>query len=138
MIVTFFFYDKNYGLNKHLAFSRDIKHCNVVTYDGSDFVLTYFNHKGIINKVIKQDQMSDIINKKISLDKHVSAIVSVWVETRKKRMWSPLILRTCNEISRLVSGVAMGPTFNAKHLYNKLNKLDKKRNFIIDYSWRRT
>lgn len=45
--------------------------------------------------------------------------------------WKPLMIPTCNEFTRLITGVDIGFTFNPIHLFKKLLKYDSIRNYHI-------
>jgi hypothetical protein len=136
MIATFVFYNKASGPQACLGFSREFKHCNVLTYDGDHTVMIEFVKQGIMPRVYKTNDIIDIC-KRMRMLKSVSAIVTVHIDGRPVTAWTPLWIKSCNELNRYVSGVDVGMTFNPKHLYKKLLKYDGSSNFKIDYHWRR-
>ncbi|MBX4189675.1 hypothetical protein KW791_00035 [Candidatus Parcubacteria bacterium] len=69
--------------------------------------------------------------------KELIAMVTVWIDKRARFPWKPWWVRSCNEFDRYVSGIDVGFTFNPRHLYAKLLKYDKVRNYEILQQWRR-
>jgi hypothetical protein len=138
MIAIFLFYNEAFGVQRKFTFSKDLKHCNILTYDGKDFILTWMDATGIRSKTMQINRIERFFEGLQKQMDNVSSIVSVLVDSRETKPWVPLVLNSCNEVCRLVSGIDIGPTLNAAHLHYTLHRLDKQRNFKIDYSWRRS
>ena len=136
LIAIFIFYSIASGAQACLSFSRDLKHCNVVTFDGVDWIVLDFDRSGLITKRCKVSSGSRFVEL-LKINQDVSAVISVQVNARTSFTWSPWWVRSCNEVCRYASGVDIGWTFNPTSLYNKLLKYDKKRNFEVLSAWRR-
>lgn len=68
----------------------------------------------------------------------LTALICVYVEQKViSKIWSPLMIRSCNEVLRPLSSVDIGFTFNPYHLYTKLLKYQYSRNYEILRHWRR-
>lgn len=136
IIAVFIFYSKAQGAQAKLAFSEEFKHCNIITFDGKDWIMLDFDRTGLLTRKINcKDGQSLIRNLPIVPD--ISAIISVSIKERKKVMWKPFWVRSCNEICRYASGIDVGFTFNPVHLYSKLIKYRGKRNYEMLSAWRR-
>lgn len=68
----------------------------------------------------------------------LSSIISTFINCRAKRKWNPLSINSCNEVSRRISGIDLPITFNVATLYYYLIYFNGKREYDIDYIWRRT
>lgn len=135
MICFFCFYNVSTGIQARLAFSEEFKHCNIVTFDGEEWIATEFDLTGIHMRQIEAYKSSSLIRGL----KYISSLIGlVVVEVGEKASipWKPYIVRSCNELDRYISGVDVGFTFNPKHLYNKLLKYHGT-NYEILYHWRR-
>lgn len=53
------------------------------------------------------------------------------IDRPTSREWFPLTVQSCNEFARFLTGVDIGFTINPLHLYKKLLKYDRKRNYHI-------
>lgn len=137
LLAIFIFYSVANGIQSNLAFSKEFKHCNVATFDGSDWVLVDFDHTGLLTRLIKCKDGAELI-KRLPIIKEVSATMSVNISQRVKKIWTPWWVRSCNEISRYSTGVDIGFTFNPAHLHSKLLKYNGKRNYQILSQWRRS
>lgn len=135
MICIFCFYNVSSGIQAKLAFSEEFKHCNIITFDGSHWLITEFDLQGIHIRGVKVFSSSSLLRGLKFIDSLVSMIV-VDVGERAKISWKPYFVRSCNELDRYISGVDIGFTFNPKHLYNKLLRNDGT-NYEILYHWRR-
>lgn len=135
MICVFCFYKISSGIQAKLAFSKEFKHCNVITFDGDIWIASEFDTTGIHNKKIKVYTGASLLRGLKYIDSLIGLIV-VSVGQRAKTIWKPYIVRSCNEFDRYIAGVDIGFTFNPKHLYNKLLKYDGI-NYDILYHWRR-
>lgn len=137
MIAIFIFYDKAFGLKQMLSFSKDLKHCDVVTYDGKDFIMTYSYHGGVRSKKIYSKNSDQLIKTLKKSMPNISAIVSVEIDIDENKMFSPIFINSCNEIARIHGEVKVGMSFNPAHLYYLLHKKDGERNFVIRNTWRK-
>jgi hypothetical protein len=137
MIAIFLFYNVSSGPQAKLAFSKEFRHCNVITYDGKDWVLVEFDLTGLYTSVLKVTKGESLI-RNLRIMKSLIAQIVVEINTRHPVRWKPWWVRSCNELDRYVTGVNIGLTFNPRHLYNKLIKYSGKRNFQILETWRRT
>src|ERR1700733_4908354 len=121
MIAVFIFYSKANGIQSKLAFSKEFKHCNIITFEGSDWILLDFDRTGLLTRRVKcQNGESLVRNLRILQD--ISAIITLDIGERVKIAWKPCWVRSCNEICRYASGADIGFTFNPLHLYRKLLK----------------
>jgi hypothetical protein len=136
MIEIFLFYDKANGVQEKFTFSKDFKHCNLLTCDGEYSFLTWLDGTGINRREVKYGHKVKFMNR-IKKNPDLSAMIVVWVEDRVEKKWFPFMLRSCNEVCRLSSSVDIGVTLNSAHLHHKLLRLNGQRNFTIDYAWRR-
>lgn len=136
MNVIFVFYDSSHGKQAKLAFSKDLKHCNVLVKDNAHWLMLMFERDGLHMRCIAGYDLKAITRNLPKL-KHVSAIISLDIEQRKRFTWSPWWARSCNEVSRYGAGVDIGFTYNPRHLYNKLLKYNGRRNYKIISHWRR-
>lgn len=135
-IAIFIFYNIASGVQAALSFSKTFKHCNVVTYDGKDWILVDFDRTGMLMRCIKCHDGSQFV-RSLRLLKEVISVISVNISKRHSVCWKPWWVRSCNEICRYVSGINLGFTFNPMHFYTKLLKYDGKRNYEILSHWRR-
>jgi hypothetical protein len=67
----------------------------------------------------------------------LSSIIVTYVRNRKKKRWLPFTINSCNEVARNVSGVDIPLTLNVANLHCYLRLFDGKRNYVVDYKWRR-
>lgn len=137
LIAVFIFYDKASGAQARLAFSKEFKHCNIITFDGKDWIALDFDRTGLLTRKINCKDGETLL-RNLHVVKEITAIVSVNVTERVKVMWKPWWVRSCNEICRYSSGVDVGFTFNPIHLYWKLLKYTGRRNYEVLTHWRRT
>jgi hypothetical protein len=137
LLAVFIFYNVASGVQSRLAFSDEFKHCNIITCDGRDWVMLDFDRTGLLNRAI-HCKGGDTLLKSLPIIKEVTAIVTVCIKERAKFMWSPWWVRSCNEICRYAAGIDIGFTFNPIHLYYKLLKYRKGRNYEIISHWRRS
>ncbi len=136
MISIFLFYNIATGVQAKLAFNKNFKHCNIITYDGQSWVNVEFDATGFLTRVLDVSSGRCLIRGLKSIQSLIAMVV-VDVEVRKRVRWKPYIVRSCNEIDRYVSGVDIGLTFNPIHLYKKLLRYSGKRNYTIITHWRR-
>jgi hypothetical protein len=136
LIAVFIFYKIATGVQAKLAFHDDFKHCNCITFDGSDWIMLDFDHTGLLTRKIKCPNGSKLINS-LSIIQDVTAVVVVNVQNRHKSSWRPFWVRSCNEVCRYATGVNIGFTFNPVQLYRKLLNYRHKRNYEVLYAWRR-
>ena len=137
MIATFLFYDIAQGAQSILAFSKEFKHCGLVMFDGEHSCLYSYNKAGIKTQILKAANLNELINSMKRVTR-CTGIVSVEIIQPANIWWKPLMIRSCNEIARYLSGIDIGLTANPRHLYNKLLKYHGKRNYELLYAWRRS
>jgi hypothetical protein len=135
LIAIIIFYNKSEGPSARLAFSSEFRHCNTITYDGRDWIMTEFLPSGILTRVIHCQDGARLVDR-LQIIPEATAIISLSVDYRAKIRWFPWWVRSCNEVCRYVSGVDTGWTFNPCHLYKKLLKYDQRRNWIVLSHWR--
>ena|SRR5579862_514877 len=133
---VFVFYNKSHGKQSRLSFSKDLKHCNVIINEGKYWLMLMFERTGLHMRKIEGSDIQSLTRNLPKLQ-HVSALISVKIEQRKKFMWSPWWARSCNEVCRYGAGIDIGFTFNPTHLYHKLLKYKRRRNYDIISHWRR-
>lgn len=136
LLAIFIFYDISTGIQSSLSFSKEFKHCNIITYDGYNWVLLEFDKTGFITRVINAKSASSLL-RGLRVMKNVISLISIAISNRKAIAWKPLWVRSCNEMCRYASGIDVGFTFNPIHLYYKLLKYNSKRNYKILTHWRR-
>ncbi len=136
MIAIFLFYNMSSGKQARLAFSKDFKHCNIITFDGEYWINYELDSYGIHTKVLETKDGVALL-RGLKIIKPLLSTITVWINDPVKINWKPLWVKSCNEFDRYVSGVDIGFTWNPRHLYSKLIKYDKKRNFEILQLWRR-
>lgn len=135
MISIFCFYNKSAGPQAKLAFDKDFRHCNIITFDGDIYLAYEFDSFGLQTRRIYANKTTSLIRGLKYIDCLIALIV-VEVYERRKTSWKPYLVRSCNEIDRYISGINIGFTFNPKHLYNKLYKYNET-DYEILYDWRR-
>lgn len=135
MIALFLFYNKTNGFQSIFS-TKGIKHCNIICYDGQDFIMFALEEHGIGFRRIKAKSTLKIM-RNIKVIETLIGMIVVNVDEPKKIPWKPFWVRSCNELCRYVSGVDIGFTFNPTHLINKLLKYNNKRNYQILSSWSR-
>ena len=135
MICFFCFYNISTGIQAKLAFDKDFKHSNIITFDGEIYLCMDFDSHGIHIRQITAPNSAALIRGLKYVDCLIS-IVAVEIEERMTLLWKPYMVRSCNEIDRYISGIDIGFTFNPKHLYNKLLRYNGS-NYKILYHWRR-
>ncbi len=137
MICIFLFTSKSTEIPKLFTLSNEFQGCGLITYDGKDWINVDFGYEGIIIKTLNVPRETLLLRHLRAIE-NVSAIVKIELGYRNKSAWSPLWIKSCNELYRSISGIDIGFTFNPKHLYTKLMKYDGKRNYIITQFWRRS
>jgi hypothetical protein len=118
---------------------NEFKHCGVIVYDGNFYSIVEFNSYGIhLMSAFSESGFSvKWLDDLMKTNECISAYVICAVNKRIKNRWFPLWVKSCNEISREVTNVDIGFTFNPIHLYKKLLKYNGKRNYEILRAWRR-
>lgn len=137
LLAIFIFYNTSGGIQSSLSFSKEFKHCGIVTFDGNHWIATDFDETGLLTRYCTIKRGARFLE----LMKHqdnVSALISCQITERFKIKWKPFLARSCNEICRYVAGIDVGFTFNPIHLYKKLLKYDRRRNYEILSHWRRS
>lgn len=137
MICFFLFYNKSLGIQRHFAIGSELKHCDVICYDGESWICLQSSSRGVEYRLMDIKKVERMLNH-LAIIPELIEIIGVDVETRARFPWRPWWVRSCNEFCRYVSGVDIGFTLNPRHLCKKLLKYDGKRNFQIIYAWRRT
>jgi hypothetical protein len=137
MIAVFIFYKIANGIQSRLAFSKEFRHCNIITYDGDDWIMLDFDRTGLLTRKIYCMDGAQLI-RNLRVIKDVTAIVTIQLEERVKVSWKPWWVRSCNEICRYASGADIGWTFNPVHLYRKLLLYSGRRNYEVIAAWRRS
>lgn len=136
MIAVFLFYNIATGIQSRLAFSDEFKHCNIITFDGKDWISLDFDRGGLITRRVNCRSGAQLL-RNLRVMKNVSAIVSVSIDQRFNVSWKPWWVRSCNEICRYTAGIDLGFTFNPRHLYRKLLKYRHCKNYEMLSHWRR-
>jgi hypothetical protein len=136
LIAVFIFYQIATGVQARLAFSKEFKHCNIITFDGSDWIMLDFDRTGLLTRKIKCPDGESLV-RNLHVVQDVTAVISISIKDRKKTPWFPWWVRSCNEVCRYASGVDIGFTFNPTHLYWKLLKYKDRRNYEVLHAWRR-
>lgn len=135
MIAIYLFYDRGTGKPSFYT-TNGIKHCNVICFDGRDYIFFESQPQGIgFRRIVVKDTNSLLRN--IKRIQSLIGIICVYISERKNINWFPLWIRSCNEVCRYVSGVDTGLTLNPTHLIKKLLKYNNKRNYEILYQWSR-
>ncbi len=137
MIAFFLFYNHSAGIQSRLAFSKEFLHCSVIVCNDSEYIHTTFGGDGIVNRLIFPKGWKQLARLYPALVPTLSALVIVEIDKRHIKKWSPLWVKSCNEVCRYVSGIQIGFTFNPRHLYAKLIKYDSKLNYKILHAWTR-
>jgi hypothetical protein len=136
LIAVFIFYNISSGVQAKLAFSKEFRHCNIITYDGKDWIMLDFDRTGLLTRKVYCKDGESLL-KRLPMLKEISATISISVQDRVKTAWKPWWVRSCNEICRYASGADIGFTFNPSSLYKKLLKYTHKRNYEVLSHWRR-
>lgn len=134
-IAIFIFYNTASGWQKIFNFSREFQHCKLITYDGQHMVFHSLNAAGMHTEVLRDVDVEKVIDK-LKRIPEVSAVVAVNIAKRAAHIWKPLLLRSCNEHVRLVTGIDTGWTLNPKSLYRKLVTKHSKHYNLLTH-WRR-
>jgi hypothetical protein len=137
LIAIVVFYNKSQGPSQRLAFSTEFRHCNCITFDGDDWIMTEFLPSGLLTRRIGCPDGARLVDR-LRIIPEATAIVSLSIDPRARVKWFPWWARSCNEVVRYMTGVDTGFTFNPVSLYQKLIKFDGKRNFHILSHWRRS
>lgn len=136
MIAIYLFYNESSGGKPLLYTTKDIKHCNVICFDGRDYVIFECQKMGIgFRKINSRSTLSLMRN--IRRIKSLTHMYAVHIKEPHELKWFPFWIRSCNELCRFVSGIDLGLTLNPTHLIKKLLKYNNKRNYEILYQWSR-
>lgn len=136
MIAFFLFYNHGEGKLSRFSMSDEFRHCNVMTFDGSMWNLWTWTPRGI-NIRPAQVKSVDALFRTMRLMSSLTACIVVEIYKPHLFKFSPFGVHSCNELSRYVTGVDIGYTLTPKHLYKKLLKYGKIRNYTILKEWRR-
>ncbi len=86
---------------------------------------------------MKVTSLNDLLRHLRAIPELESTLTVMLKEGRAKTPWRPFYIRSCNEFARHASGVDIGFTFNPVHLYYKLKRYSKTRNYDLLHAWRR-
>lgn len=136
LIAVFIFYKISTGVQSRLAFSSQFRHCNIITFDGSDWIMLDFDKTGLLTRKVKCPNGASLL-RNLPVNQDIIAIVSVNVKERFKVSWKPFWVRSCNEVCRYAAGIDIGLTLNPRNLYKKLLKYRHSRNYEMLSHWRR-
>lgn len=136
MIAIFLFYSIANGKQSRMAFSKEFRHCNIITFDGAHWVQHDLDSYGIHTRVLKITNSPALLRALRSM-KFLTAMIIVSIDKRARTVWKPFWVRSCNEFNRQTSGIDVGLTLNPSHLYRNLLKYDKRRNYEVLGQWRR-
>lgn len=136
MIAIFLFYDEGRGKQRIFTRGSAFKHCDIIIYDGDVTIAVQAQPEGIGLRRINSTNIVSIM-RNLKIIPSLIAMVCVEVMQRKKLKWFPLQIKSCNELCRIMSGIDVGVTFNPIHLYNKLIKFSKLKNYDLLYLWNR-
>ncbi len=136
MIAIFIFYDFAAGKQARLAFSDTFKHCTLLMYDGETWIFSEMTTTGFLNRTFRGVPEATRLLRRLRIIKEVTCTITCDIPVRKRRMWLPFLVRTCNEHIRYTSGIDIGWSFNPWHLHRKLLQNKRKNYEILDY-WRR-
>lgn len=137
MIAIYCFYNISNGIQSRLAFSKEFKHCNIITFDGDYWINYELDCYGVHTKVLQVKDGAKLL-RSLRILKPLIATVTVFVDYPVKVTWKPFWVRSCNEFTRYVGGVDIGLTLNPMHLYKKLLQYGEASNYQILNAWRRT
>lgn len=124
------------GVQSNLSFSKEFRHCNVIAYEGDNWVLFELDNYGINHRVVKVTTDESLYRALKTMD-NITCIITAYVSERNRMPWKPWYVRSCNEFCRYVSAINIGFTFNPRHLYSKLLKHNKLTNYEIVQFWRK-
>jgi hypothetical protein len=136
MIAIFLFYNKALGKQTKWIINKEFVHCHVMINNGDGFILFELTSNGIDCHVVPAKKPMTIIRNVKRMDSLVASIC-IWRSKSPKMHWRPLMIRSCNEFSRLIAGVDIGFTYEPLHLYNKLLKYHNQTNYEVLDAWRR-
>lgn len=137
MIAIFLFYNQAQGKQTKWILDKEFLHCNVMLNKGDGYISLEMRTNGIDHHLVPARKPMTII-RNVQRLQSVIAVICVWKKESPKVKWRPLGIRSCNEFCRFATGVDCGFTFNPVHLYKKLLKYDRKRNYEVLYTWRRS
>lgn len=137
MIAIILFYNHSTGIQRWLSFSEEFSHCNIITYDGADWINIECDSTGILTRCLEVPSLKALL-RGLKTIKTLTAYIVVDINKRKHMSWKPMWVRSCNELDRYISGVDVGFTINPVHLYKKLIRYDCRRNYEILTHWRRS
>ena len=134
MIATFIFSNKSTGILSKLS-NKEFKHVNLSLYDGKHHYQISYTKYGIELKLLKHrpKKAFDIYKRQHS----TTAVISIDLNQPVINKWRPLLIQSCNELSRKFSKINLPFSLSPRGLYNKLLKYDKNRGYTILAHWRR-
>lgn len=136
MIHFLLFYNKSNRTASWMT-DADFKHCDIITFDGDDYRHLSWDNRGIVCRRIRTRSCSRLISA-LRVIPELTALLVIDCEDRVSLAWRPLVVQTCNEFCRYVSGIDIGFTLTPHHLHRKVLEWSGKRNFKILSAWRRT
>lgn len=137
MINFLLFYNTGYGKQSRMTFHEEFRHCDIITFDGDFYLWLSWNNKGIETRRVKATSCTSLI-RALRIIPELTALIVADCDVRVNTWYCPLVVRSCNEFARYVSGLDIGFTLNPQHLYKKVLKYQGKRNFQILRAWRRS
>lgn len=136
MIIAFLFYTEHSQFNHPLPLHPDFKHCDYITYDGECWQSFTFGRMGLKVGSPHYCDVDTAIDVMVKL-KSVSHIVIVRKTAEHRRKWLPIMVRSCNELARLMTGLNIPFSLTPYGLHKKLLKYDGIRNYRVLKSWSR-
>lgn len=133
MLVIFAFTNEPKGTKIPYTLHKDFQSVYIFAFSDYRWIKFYFDKRGIQHK-----ETNRTAGKLLSILKRqhkVKTILIADVENPVSGWYFPLMIQSCNEIMRYLTGVDVGVTLNPFHLYRKLLKYDKKRNYSILFEW---
>lgn len=130
------FYDQAHGKHVKYAFSKDFRHCKVITHVNNHFISIESDKSGIYAKHLDHKSIHGVIDYH-KQSTNLSAYLYLDLLKDNPLPWFPFWIRSCNEVCRYVTAIDIGFTFNPKHMYNKILKHNGLRNYRIIDAWRR-
>lgn len=134
MIYIFLFYQKNEGLPAWLPLHPYFRHCDYLMCDGDGWVSVTFGRRGVKMGAKWHINYAKVI-KTIERIPEVSGYVVIKKTRDYIRRWFPIQLRTCNEMSRIMTGLNISFTSSPYALFKKLLKYNGERNYRILEYW---
>lgn len=135
MIAIFLFYNKAHHKISYLS-TKHFRHCDIFTFDGQYWIHSSLTLDGIRQRVYPNQPGGKLLAK-LQRIASLTALVSIYVDKKKVLPWKPVMIWSCNELTRYISGVDLGFSLTPRDLYNKLLKYGNSRNYEILSVWER-